>query len=369
MSWDHSLARAEECTGGIEGIEPMAGLPEFALHWATELGSKHSNLEELHGGINNRVYLCSAKGRKLVIKGYPLTKACQRDRMKAEVQFLKLANRVAPNLAPRLIYADQDHRCVVLEYLEGKAFAEGIPPQADAIATAVRFIKVLNRDSQLVKEYIEMDAAEGFLSLREHIANVSERLATLSCNHISNRSKSTARSLIVQIREELVKVQENTEKKIERGIVSNNIRPEERCVSPSDFGFHNAIITPKGVRFIDFEFAGWDDPAKTTVDFILQPHIPVRYQQSPLRAAWQPDLRGSIDNRCQYLGPILRLKWACIILSVLNPARLGKILSMASEERTGDLIHKRLERAGSYLERTGKIAMFLNRRDKIDREN
>jgi len=194
------MVRSDESFGEIDLSEPMEGLPAFALHWATELGSKPSNLEELHGGINNRVYLCSTERQKWVIKGYPLNTESKRDRMKAEVQFLKFANKVAPDLAPNLIYTDQDHRCVVLEYLEGKAFAEGMPPQADAIATAVRFIQLLNRDYQLAKKFIEMDASEGFLSLREHIANVNQRLKAMSCDHVANPNKPMAITLTNQIR-------------------------------------------------------------------------------------------------------------------------------------------------------------------------
>ena len=51
--------------------------------------------------------------------------------------------------------------------------------------------------------------------------------------------------------------------------------PADRCVSPSDFGFHNALREPSGrLRFIDFEYAGWDDPAKLVCDFFCQPAVP-----------------------------------------------------------------------------------------------
>ena len=47
-------------------------------------------------------------------------------------------------------------------------------------------------------------------------------------------------------------------------------------MSPSDFGFHNALATPGGrLVFIDFEYAGWDDPAKLANDFFCQPAVPV----------------------------------------------------------------------------------------------
>ena len=49
----------------------------------------------------------------------------------------------------------------------------------------------------------------------------------------------------------------------------------DRVVSPSDFGFHNALRTEDGrLAFLDFEYAGWDDPAKLVCDFELQPAVP-----------------------------------------------------------------------------------------------
>ena len=48
---------------------------------------------------------------------------------------------------------------------------------------------------------------------------------------------------------------------------------EDRCISPSDFGFHNAILgSGETVRFVDFEYAGWDDPAHLVCDFLPSRH-------------------------------------------------------------------------------------------------
>jgi len=333
----------------------MQGLPEFAIHWATELGASPSRLEELRGGINNRVYLCSAAHQQWVIKGYPATEQGQRDRMKAEVQFLRLANEVAPHLTPKLVYTDSDHRCVVLEYIKGETFEEGIPPHKDEIATAVRFVQLLNQDSQLAREFIEMDASEGFLSLREHIANVNQRIEAMSCDHISSLEKPMAITLMNQLDVELEQVQVKTNRLIDSGAISDILDSSMRCVSPSDFGFHNAVLTSEGVRFIDFEFAGWDDPAKMTIDFMLQPRVPVWGQGSLLSEAWDSDVEHSIKSRCQNLGPILRLKWACIILSVLCPARLNRLLDIIGEEEEASLVRRQLIRANNYLAATSSI--------------
>src|SRR5258708_29751946 len=41
------------------------------------------------------------------------------------------------------------------------------------------------------------------------------------------------------------------------------------------FGFHNALLRPsQELCFLDFEYAGHDDPAKMVGDFFSQPAIP-----------------------------------------------------------------------------------------------
>ena len=48
-----------------------------------------------------------------------------------------------------------------------------------------------------------------------------------------------------------------------REVVTAVLDIADRCVSPSDFGFHNAIVRGSGeICFIDFEYAGWDDSAQ-----------------------------------------------------------------------------------------------------------
>lgn len=326
--------------------------PSFAMHWARELGAEPNTLERLCGGINNQVFRCGDGTQKWVIKGYAPGQPGHRDRMQAEQQFLQFAREVAPGFTPALIHTDPDRRCVVLENLEGNAFCEGMAPPAKAVESAVRFIHLLNREPLLAREYLTIDAAEGFLSLRQHLANVQERLNAMSSEHVASSAKSIARALLQKIRRELAQVEEQTNKLIEKGIVRDAIDPDQRCVSPSDFGFHNAISTGTSIRFIDFEFAGWDDPAKTTLDFILQPRVPVVGYGSPLLSSWHSELQDSIHARCQYLAPILRLKWLCILLAVLNPDRLKQMLSVVSGQESAQLISRRLENALIFLDRT-----------------
>jgi len=323
--------------------------PAFAEHWASQLGARVDSLEHLRGGINNRVFRCSEGDQHWVIKGYTPAKPGQRDRMQAEVDFLRFAAQAAPGFTPTLIEADPERRCVVLEHLEGEAFPEGVPPSEREVGEAVEFFRQLNAEPRLAHQSIQLDAAEGFLSLREHLGNVRQRLEGMGCAHLEAALRPQAETLLQQLHTELAHTEERTTRLIDQGLVADAIAPEVRCVSPSDFGFHNAIRTAAGIRFIDFEFAGWDDPAKAALDFTLQPRVPVANVDSPLLAAWPLEQRQAVLSRCQPLRPVLRLKWLCILLAVLQPARLEQMLIVMPEEESDILIQKRLEKARHYL--------------------
>jgi hypothetical protein len=323
--------------------------PPFATHWARELGAKEESLIQLKGGINNRVYRCGIGNAKWVIKGYSAIEEGQRDRMQAEVEFLTYAAEVSPKYVPHLIYVDYEHRCVVLGHIEGKTFLEGEVPSPEDIEAAVDFFRLLNSAGKVEKQHIQLDAAEGFLQLTDHIENVRDRLSKMSTDHLPPEAKKPAVELLQWVQDAADRVSNLVAEAITKGTVANCINPEQRCISPSDFGFHNAIRTKFGVQFFDFEFAGWDDPAKAASDFVLQPRVPARLQISPLLAALNDDTRGDIHLRCAALGPVLRLKWACIMLSVLESERLDKLLTAHPDTDLNVLMHQRLNSTAAYV--------------------
>jgi hypothetical protein len=90
-----------------------------------------------------------------------------------------------------------------------------------------------------------------------------------------------------------------------------------RCLSPSDFGFHNALLTADGLKFFDFEYAGWDDPAKLCCDFFCQPQLPVALTHWELFVNGLAVALGAKDlpARARLLVPAYQIKWCCIMLN------------------------------------------------------
>ena len=111
-------------------------------------------------------------------------------------------------------------------------------------------------------------------------------------------------------------------------------------LSPSDFGFHNALRTGDGTLvFIDFEYAGIDDCCKLVGDFFSQPRIPVsiEYLSLFLDNAFTPQQNTMIRARLPVILPLVRLKWCCILLNEF--LRVGASRRAFSEQRAVELHH------------------------------
>ena len=102
--------------------------------------------------------------------------------------------------------------------------------------------------------------------------------------------------------------------------MENEIDIQGRTLSPSDFGFHNAIRRDDGeLIFLDFEYFGWDDPAKMISDFVLHPAM----ELSPsLKARFVANTAGGnpvLMERLETVFPLFGLKWCLILLNLFLP--------------------------------------------------
>ena len=101
-----------------------------------------------------------------------------------------------------------------------------------------------------------------------------------------------------------------------------------RCISPSDFGFHNALkMADCSLRFLDFEYAGWDDPAKMVGDFFAQLAVPVseHYFDHFVEQVMQPfEYPEFLIQRASLLRGAYQVKWCCIALNVFIPMHMAR---------------------------------------------
>ena len=158
-----------------------------------------------------------------------------------------------------------------------------------------------------------MSCAEACFSIEEHLDLVEQRVERLC--QLAGDVGALAKE---QIWPGWVAIQQWL-----RGEVVEEIPLGKRVLSPSDFGFHNAILRPNGkLCFIDFEYAGWDDPAKLVCDFFCQPKFPVPFdffEDFFCQVAGVGSEEDELRLRVNLLLPVYRIKWCCIILARFQP--------------------------------------------------
>src|SRR5260221_2700014 len=109
---------------------------------------------------------------------------------------------------------------------------------------------------------------------------------------------------------------------------ADNLRLDRQILSPSDFGFHNALQRADGtLAFIDFEYFGWDDPVKLLADVVWHPGM--RLSPAERQSFTRHCLGRLAGNDPQLLGrhlpqfPLYRFRWAAHQLHHFFPPRCG----------------------------------------------
>jgi hypothetical protein len=209
---------------------------------------------------------------------------------------------------------------------------------------------LLNRHKDSARTTALADAAEACYTLGEHLACVERRLERLLR---IEPTEGIARDAVDFVRSDLRSAWVRASRVARHDAARNGlsldqpIAGEERCLSPSDFGFHNALMDDKArLRFIDFEYAGWDDPAKLVCDFFCQPAVPVprecfdRFAEAIAFGLSKAEMH---LRRFRLLLPVYQIKWCCILLNDFLPTgnrRREFAFSSPQEGRHARQLHK-----------------------------
>jgi hypothetical protein len=281
-------------------VAALAGRDDFAL-------------EPLPGGANNRVFRVRFPEKSALLKAYFQHPGDKRDRLGAEFSFSRFAWDAGLRCLPEPLACDRQNHLGLYEFVEGQPIREA---DRDSVQQALEFFRELNRHRAAATDL--PTASEACFSVAEHLATVERRVTVL--NGVVDAGAAAF------VREELAPCW----RKI-AGKIPADTTPVERCVSPSDFGFHNALREASGrLRFIDFEYAGWDDPAKMICDFFCQPAVPVSREFLPM---FEP------SERAVRLLPVYRVKWCCIMLNDFLPVG-SKRRQYAGREDCGRQLEK-----------------------------
>jgi len=286
-------------------------------------------IDPIGGGRNSQVYrLLGPDGHDYALKIYFQHSSDRRDRLGTEFIVLQFLWKNGVRNIPRPIVADLNGNCALYEYIDGK------PPSADEITDgdidqAVLFLAAIKDLNNASGSRALPNASEACFSITGIVNDIKGRLRRLQYLHIQEYPNLHVflDSRFMPMFEEVISWCHSSLAGSDMSFESE-ISSAERTLSPSDFGYHNALKRNNGqIIFLDFEYFGWDDPAKMTVDVLLHPGMCLTddYKRRFLKGILKcfsdcPQLH----ERIKIVYPLFALKWCMILLNEFLPERLAR---------------------------------------------
>ncbi len=295
-------------------------------------GKELTLLEELPGGVNSLVFRArTAGGGEYLVKRFIKRPEDRQCRLETEMAGLKFLWDNGVRCIPEPVYAERPFG--ILGFIRGRRLTQG-EITADDLDQAASFLGRLRELASAPGAPSQPQAKEACFTIRTYLAVVQARLAALQAAAGGQKAIFLDAFLSGPFAAVLARVEEFA---AGRGPGLDDVLPPgERLLSPSDVGFHNVLKGEDGVLyFIDFEYWGWDDPAKTLSDFFLQPQVPIPYnlREGFFRRVHERLGRNpGLPERLPAVYLILGLKWCLIMLNgFMRPERRGDEAFLADQ--------------------------------------
>ena len=299
-------------------------------------------VQRLGGGRNSRVLLLESPVQSIVLKNYPRFRDDQRDRLGTEVKVLGYLHRHGLRQVPEPLFWCQEENWAAFTLLKGQTIEAITPALLEGVAQFLGRLKAAGESSRDAGAL--PNASEACFSLQALQVMLAGRLSRLEAMRGRGSVQDAAYAWCSrQLEDDHRRVTQQVEAKKAGGPIETEIPRQERVLSPSDVGIHNMLQLEYGLGFLDFEYAGWDDPAKFTADWILQPDNPLRLDQALhlVTAIGQEIGEGSWQERLATFLEFNRLKWCAIMLNMFLREH---------GESAQDALSRQLERTQAYFQ-------------------
>ena len=266
----------------------------------------------LDGGKNSRIARVETiDGSKAVLKFYSYDET--HDRLFSDFHGSRLMRECGILNTPDPIGYSQDFNVAMFGWIDGTLV---INPDDNCLDQALEFLGNVHSLRQCTS-FEEFPNASATVFSGQDVENqLRSRFASLQKNTIE--SGELKRFLFTKLRPSIERLVSWYRSEWVKEFGYEHLLADEcRTLSPSDFGFHNALRNREGeIIFIDFEYFGWDDPAKLVGDFVLHPGMNLTNSQKKHWIKGAEKIFGSIMlRRMSLMWPLLGLCWCLILLN------------------------------------------------------
>jgi hypothetical protein len=333
----------------MTALQKRGGIDDGTVCIAADLaGADVSRMVQLGGGRNSRVFRVETAGATYALKLYPPRSAGEPDRLGVETAALRWMELHGFAMVPRVIAADRDRDAVLLSWAEGDLVRDGVgKTEVDQACDFLRRLHTLQASPAVPPSHL---AAEACLSAAEIERQLRARITSLRA--LEEPSLTT---FLTEHAEPALA------KRLDRAVnvagdgFGVDLPQSRRSQVPSDFGFHNALRQADGrLTFIDFEYFGWDDPAKLVADILLHPGTPIDDAARNRLRSGGLEIYGDdpgFATRLDALLPLFGLRWALILLNEFRPERWQRRVLAGATENWASAKQRQLAAARAMLDR------------------
>jgi hypothetical protein len=331
--------------------------------WLSDVTGGVYTIKEITGRANSKIFKIITKDQNYALKLYPSKEFDKRERLLVEFDALTILHQYGVSNTPRPIRKSTDLNTALYEWIDGVSLREvGLKEVSDAL----NFIDILKKISSLKSDISSQLASEACLSAKELVSQIDRRFKRLSEIDIKEDPE-----LHKFLSGQFKPVFDEVKKKINKNwklpwLYDKDLIKEFQTLSPSDFGFHNAIyVNNNKIIYIDFEYFGWDDPVKLTSDFIWHAGMDIT---NKAQHKWLEGMCGIfVDDkyfldRFQAYHPLYGLRWSMILLNEFLPKvwEIRKHADRKKEKNHKSIKQIQLNKSKKYLLRVRRLIHELN---------
>jgi thiamine kinase-like enzyme len=287
-------------------------LPEVKLlaESVIEKGSVE-NVIQLKGRGNSPVYKVLTFDSPMFLKIYP--QESKHNRISSEYDSVKILTKLGMSGIQRPIACSKELGVAVYKWIDvDNSYTFDIC----TVESSLNFLRKLHgsRDNHMFDDFSM--ASDACTSIYDIEKQIKRRLSQL------NEATAEFESLNIFLNNEFnplfdeIILWSKSHFSID-GDYYKSIGKQEMTLSPSDFGFHNILSSKDdGLKFIDFEYFGRDDPVKLISDFSHHAAMNLTSTMEQLWFQGVKDIYGSsILSRLKVSWPLHGLNWCLIILN------------------------------------------------------
>ena len=333
---------------------------DLAAFVRSQMGAVPERLDRLAGGANNIGIRVELGGRCLFAKVYFRHPGDERDRLGAEFRMLKFLWSNGIRCVPQPLACEPESGIGLYEFVEGRTPVRESISWED-VAQLAGFLVAICRLRKQSGAGDLAAASEACFSIADYVRLQDARMERLTAAAAGIPERD---GFVALVQQRLPAVRQQVAEFVElvagdAGIsINESLAADAWTLSPADHGFHNALRRGQGLVFLDFEYAGWDDPAQMIANACLQPRIPI---PGTLCDRFVTEVLGQLPHstavakRLRMVYPLVGLKWAMIMLNEFLPVAMerrrfaGEDPEARKREQLGKAV-RQLDAVEKYLE-------------------